>query len=277
MRLNGVKLAVFDVDGTILDDDHRLPGGVLRGLQGMIGRGIKVALATGRTLAMVREFAEAIDPEMPLILLNGAWIHDLKSGEDWLAMNLEAATARRVVSLLKEWNYEVIVQKGVPEAHFFYYDSFDENNQERCSRIRRNAFRCRRVEDIFSVLKDDPGEITVLDTDVRVRRCIEMLKKENLDCKLTYSTSPFAKDYSWLEILNPRANKGYALEVMAGKLGIERENVLAAGDNYNDIEMIKWAGCGAAVSRAVPGLKESADVVLEGEFNGMGGLFESLK
>jgi len=270
-------MAVFDVDGTILDDEHRLPDRVLEGLHRMIGRGIIVALATGRTLEMVRDIAVTINPAMPLILLNGAWIHDLRSREDWLAMNLDVTIARNIVALLKAWNYEVIVQKGVPEAHFFYYDSFNEENQERCSRIIRNSFRCRQVDDIYEVLTEDPGEITVLDTDERVKHCIEMLEKEKLDCKLTYSTSPFAKGYSWLEILNPQADKGYALEILAGKLGVERAEVLAAGDNYNDIEMIAWAGYGAAVSKAVPRLKESADIILHGEHNGLGRLFETME
>jgi len=277
VKLNGIRLAVFDVDGTILDDEHRLPDRVLEGLHRMIGRGIIVALATGRTLEMVRDIAVTINPAMPLILLNGAWIHDLQSGEDWLAMNLEVTTARKIVGLLKEWDYEVIVQKGVPEAHHFYYDSFNEDNQERCNRIRRNEFRCRRIDDIMDVLHEDPGEITVLDTDERIRLCIEMLRKQNLKCKLTYSTSPFAKGYSWLEILNPQADKGYALEILAGKLGVERAEVLVAGDNYNDIEMIEWAGYGAAVSKAVPRLKESADIILHGEHNGLGRLFEMME
>lgn len=277
MKLNGVKLAVFDVDGTILEDDHLLPDEILIGLKNLIDKGIIVALATGRTLVMVQDIAVKINPAMPLILLNGAWIHDLRGGEDWLALNLDVTIARKIVALLKAWNYEVIVQKGIPEAHFFYYDSFNEENQERCSRIIRNSFRCRQVDDIYAVLTEDPGEITVLDTDERVKHCIDMLRKQNLKCKLTYSTSPFAKGYSWLEILNPRADKGYALEILAGKLGVERAEVLAAGDNYNDIEMIEWAGYGAAVSKAVPRLKESADIILHGEHNGLGRLFEMME
>ena len=277
MKLNGIKLAVFDVDGTILADDHRLPDDALQGLQKLIERGIVVSLATGRTLEMVREIAVKIDPVMPLILLNGAWIHDLQNKENWLALNLDLSIARKIVGLLKEWDYEVIVQKAVPDAHYFYYDSFNEDNRERCSQIERNSFRCRRVDDIYEVLHEDPGEITVLDTDKRIRRCIELLEKEKLNCKLTYSTSPFIVGFSWLEILNPLANKGYALDILAKKLGVERAQVLAAGDNYNDIEMIKWAGVGVAVGNAVPALKEAADIILQRNHNGLCELFEMLE
>lgn len=259
---NGIKLAVFDVDGTLLDKQGTLTDEVADYLMCLKNKGVILGLATGRSLERVLKFTDRIDDGMKLILMNGAWVHDLTTGEDLRALNLRRETALKAVQLLREWDYEIIVQKGIPDCHIFYYDTLDESNLERRSRIERNIARCARVNDLIDILEGDPGEITVLDTDERIIRCREMLRAAELDCRLIYSTSPFTPGYSWLEILPREATKGNALKFLAGCLGIDRGNVLAVGDNYNDIEMIDWAGIGVAVGSAEPGVRKYADVVL---------------
>lgn len=204
---------------------------------------------------------------MKLILMNGAWAHDLAANEDLFVLNLNKNTAGKAVESLKSHDYEVIVQKSIPDSHIFYYDSLDESNIERTGRIRRNFDRCIFVEDIYGVLNEDPGEITVLDSDDRIRQCREILQAQNLNCRLIYSTSPFVQGYSWLEIVHPDAEKGNALRYLADKMGLSRDEVLAVGDNYNDIEMIRWAGIGAAVENAEQEVKNTADIVLNGKAN----------
>ena len=269
MKNIDIELAVFDVDDTILNDDHELYPSVKHLLHRMHDEGIIIGLATGRTKLMVEHIIEKIGLTMPLILLNGAWIHDMRTGRDLRGLNLARETAVEIVKSLRKWGYEIIVQKGVPEAHFFYYDTIDENNLERVSRIDRNHFRSQRVGDLLDVLNENPGEITVLDKRERVDHCRELLKSLNNNFKITYSISPFNKNYAWLELLHKDADKGKALQYLAGHLGIDRKNVLAIGDNYNDMEMIKWAGIGTAVAAAVPELQEAADIVLGGEENGL--------
>lgn len=269
MDLGEIKLAVFDVDGTILNDSHQLEEEVAASLRNISNKGVTVALATGRSMYTVKHIRESIDSKMPLILLNGGWVHNSATEEDWLSLNLDNKIAMKAIEFLREWGFEYIVQKGIPEAHIFYYDTMDENNRERAERIGRNEVRCRKVDDIMSVLNEDPAEITILDSDERIAECRNRLAKAGLDCRLTYSTSPFSKGYSWLEILHPNAEKGYALKLLADRMGLRREEVLAVGDNYNDMEMIKWAGVGVAVGNAVPELKEAADFVLNGNSDGI--------
>jgi Cof subfamily protein (haloacid dehalogenase superfamily) len=269
MNLSKIKLAVFDVDGTILNDFHTLEDNVAASIRSIKNKGVTVALATGRSLYTVQMVREKIDLKMPLILLNWGWVHDSALGEDWLKLNLDKNVAQRAIRYLREWGFEYIVQKGIPEAHIFYYDTMDENNRERAERIGRNEVRCRRVPDIMSILNEDCGEITVLDADARIAECRNRLAETGLQCRLTYSTSPFSKGFSWLEILHPNAEKGYALKFLAGKLGILREEIMAVGDNYNDLEMLKWAGIGVAVGNAVPEVKETADIVLTGNSDGI--------
>ncbi len=269
MTLNGIKLAVFDVDGTILNQEHILAPEVVELFHWMHNRGIIVGLATGRTLLMVEHFLKQINLEMPLILLNGAWVHDMSSKEQLLQLNLDKKIASQVVTLLREWGYEIIIQKGIPESHIFYYDTMDESNTERSGRIQRNAFRCHKVDDIMEVLSEDPGEITVLDVRSRIDKCRERLQALHLNMKITYSVSPFNDEYAWLEILHPQAEKGNALRFLAEHWGILQEETLAVGDNYNDVGMIEWGGVGIAVANAVDQAKASADIVLQGEHNGL--------
>jgi len=273
-KLNGIKLAVFDVDGTILNEEHILTQEVADLLHWMNCRGITIGLATGRSLMMLEHFLKQLNLEMPLILLNGAWVHDMRLRKDILQLNLDRNIAKQVVAALREWEYEIIIQKGVPEAHIFYYDTLDESNIERMGRIQRNLFRCYKVNDLMEVLNSDPGEITVLDLRHRIADCREKLQALNLKMKITCSVSPYNSDYAWLEILHPQAEKGNALQFLAQRMGFTRQEVLAVGDNYNDVGMIEWGGVGAAVANAVDQAQAAADIVLQGEQNGLMMLYE---
>jgi len=274
MKLDNIKLTAVDVDGTLLDGEQRLRDEVVNFLRELKNNGVIISLATGRSLQRVLQFTDRIDDEMPLILMNGAWVHDLESGNDWRALNLGKDETLRAIKLLREWGYEIIVQKPIPEAHIFFYDTLEKDNKERRERIQRNFDRCHQVDDLITVIENGAAEITILDTDERILKCREMLYQAGLDCRLTYSTSPFNPDYSWLEILHPDATKGKALEFLAGRLGIAREDVLAVGDNHNDLDMIEWAGVGAAMGHSGAEIRTKADIVLPKEDGGLCGLKE---
>jgi Cof subfamily protein (haloacid dehalogenase superfamily) len=262
LNFDHIRLAVFDVDGTILDRNFVLSQGTIDFLKWLKAGGVILALATGRSLIRTKEYAIRIDDKMQLILLNGAWGHDLNSSEDWRVMNLSPSVAMKAVELLRKWDYEVIIQKAIPESHIFYYDTLDSNNQERYGRIMRNLDRCIKLEDITSVLDRPIGEITVLDADERIIHCRDMLLQEDLECQLTFSTSPFNVGYSWLEVLHSHATKGEALKHLASRLGIDQDKVLAVGDNYNDVEMLRWAGVGVAMGHSAVEVQKVADIVL---------------
>ena len=278
MKLENIKLTAVDVDGTLLDGEHRLRDEVVNFLRELKNNGVIISLATGRSLQRVLQFTSRIDDEMPLILMNGAWVHDLENGKDWWALNLGKDETFRAIKLLREWEYEIIVQKPIPEAHIFFYDTLNQDNKERRERINRNFDRCHQVNDLITVIENGAAEITILDTDERILKCREMLQQAELDCMLTYSTSPFNPECSWLEILHPDATKGRALEFLAAKLKIDRQDVLAVGDNHNDLDMIEWAGVGAAMGHSRAEIRTKADIVLpkgDGGLCGLKGYFGS--
>jgi len=265
---------VFDVDGTILDGNGKLPEVTLDFLRELKCNGVKLVLATGRSLNRVMHFAVDIDPGMLLILLNGAWIHDLSRNEDWLTLNLDKEKAAGIIKLLRSWNYDIILQKGIPDCHLFYYEKSDSDNIEYNSRIARNYERCTFVPDLLELLKEDPGEITVLDNHERILKVKSMLEAENLDVGIVYSTSFINDGYSWLEILHKDATKGKALEYISKKLSIPCEKIISVGDNYNDIDMLNYSGIGIAVGSAEAGVKAVADITLPDNKKGIVNLKE---
>jgi Cof subfamily protein (haloacid dehalogenase superfamily) len=268
---------VFDVDGTILDGNGKLPEATLDFLHELKYNGVKLALATGRSLNRVQHFAVPIDGNMPLILMNGAWIHDLNSGEDWLTLNLDKEKARKIIPLLRSWSYDIILQKGIPDCHLFFYDKTDSDNIEYNGRIERNYERCSFVPDLINLLTEDPGEITILDKTDRILEAKAKLEAENLDIGIVYSTSFINDGYSWLEILPRDVTKGNAMKFLSRKLNIQCEKIVSVGDNYNDVEMLEYSGIGVAVGSAEPGVKAIADVVLPDNGKGVVNLRELLK
>ena len=267
--LENIKLMVFDFDGTLVGNEGILSQKTVDYLHSLRNRGIAVSIATGRSLHRIRNSAEMIDPGMKLILMNGAWIHDLSTSQDLLSLNLNRDTAGKAIDLLRKWEYDVILQKGIPESHLFFYESLDENNYELRGRIERNYDRCTIVPDLNQLLDSDPTVLTILDTTDRVLKCREMLERENLDMRLTYSVSTFNAGYSWLEILHKDSTKGKALKFLAERLNLSNTEIMAVGDNHNDIDMLEWAGISVAVGNAEPEVKAIADIILPNNGGGV--------
>lgn len=260
--LDKIRLAVFDFDGTLVKTGFPLRRDTIDFLKRLKYEGKTVIIATGRSLHTIRKHADQIDPGMHLILMNGAWIHDLSSARDVRALNLDRDSAGRAIELLRGWGFDIILQKGIPDSHLFFYESLNEDNTEFSGRIERNYNRCERVSDLRMLLDDDPSILTVLDTTDRVLHCKEMLEQEQLGVRLIYSVSAFNKGFSWLEILHRDATKGRALGLLAGELNVPQSQVMAVGDNHNDIDMLEWAGYGIAVGNAEECVKSVADYIL---------------
>ena len=273
MDLNNIELLVLDVDGTILDEKGELSPEVGSFLRKISRNGFQIALATGRSLNRTLYIALEIDSRMPLILLNGAWVHHLALGQDWRALNLPRQSAIEAIHLLRKWNFDIILQKGIPDSHLFFYERENEDNIEFTGRIQRNFERCTKIPDLTALLQtEDPGEITLLDTTDKILEVKEKLARTGLDIGLAYSTSFINQGFSWLEILHRDATKGKALEFLAGKLGIDRAHIAAVGDNFNDIDMLEYAGLGIAIGSAEPGVKNIADIILPDDGKGILGL-----
>ena len=120
---------------------------------------------------------------------------------------------------------------------------------------QKDSLHVTAVGDLADWLATDPMKVLIIGE----RPALEAVARD-LDA-LPYRVNHVYSEAKYLEILPPGSDKGAALRAVAGRLGIEREAIIAAGDNLNDLAMIEYAGLGVAMGNAPDALRARADFV----------------
>lgn len=252
--MSPTQLLVFDLDGTLLDSSHRIPTGVRDLLFALREKGIETTLATGRPFAAVSTFIRELKLNSPVIVFNGAVVIT-PEGQELSSRYLPLAAARTVIELLEDTSASNQLYLHASDD-FFYTD-----RQGSAAKLimTRDGVECRCVQSLLNVLDEadcDPVKIFAIGH----REELERLQATVLETEPTVS-SVFS-EHDMLEFLGPDVNKGTALSVLCDGIGIDRESVIAFGDNMNDFEMLRAAGTGVAMDTGPAALQEAADRVI---------------
>lgn len=249
------ELLVFDLDGTLLNSNHRIPANSRDRLFSLREVGIETTLATGRPFAAVKQFIRELELRLPVIVFNGAVIIT-PDGQELSSRHLSLAAAKTIVELLQETSAANHVYVSAPDD-FFYTD---RQGTEADLIMAKDGMRYRYVPSLLDVLGDvtcDPvkifsiGDRTELET---IQTSIQELEPR---------ISSVFSEHDMLEFLGQDVSKGTALIALCDEIGISCETVTTFGDNMNDFEMLQAAGTGIAMSAAPKELKEVADCVID--------------
>ena len=248
------KMIVSDVDGTLLDPEHRLPEETRKAIELYRRRGGLFSLATGRIEKSAVRLQQELSIDLPLILYNGAKIVDL--------------SRNRVVfekCLTREQSLAAVKALGAAPLSAIFYSEGEGYTFSYTDNIRIHS----EMEGITPLLADNADRINLSkvskilfagNNDENDDELFEgFLKEYRKLCR----NLPFIVRSNWkyLELLPEGVNKGSALEVLAQHLGIDMNEIMCFGDNLNDLEMIQKAGLGVAMENGHELLKKEADVV----------------
>jgi Cof subfamily protein (haloacid dehalogenase superfamily) len=257
-----VRLVAIDMDGTLLPTFAQNIGDrTAQALKSAQQAGIIVAIATGRRTAYTAPLLEGLGlrADTPLITSNGAVVRTL-GGESIDSCHMEARVARGLCGLLREFGAVVFTFDRLGRGELVL-----ENLEQTHGRIalwveaNRNAIEV--VEPLERALPDgeDPIQGMVTGTLARMREAEQALKashwKSRCECILTEYP---ARDLSIVDLLPPGVSKGRALERLADRLGVGRKETMAIGDNWNDVDMLEWAGQGVMMGNAAVELRTMA-------------------
>lgn len=250
--MHSCQLIAVDIDGTLLDNEHRITARTKATLQEAAGRGVVLTLSTGRMFISAQAIAAELGIEGPLIAYNGAMIRHAVTGEDYFHRPIGLAAARWIIDRLL-----------VSDLHFHVYIN-EQLFVRQLNELTRQYGRKTGILPLLILetalpLREEPTKLLIMGEADRLREFAEQVKAE-LGAAVNLSTS----HPQYLEIVHGDVSKGRALERIAAFHGIPRENVLAIGDNYNDLEMIRYAGLGIAMGNAPDGVKQEADYVAPG-------------
>jgi len=249
-------MIAMDLDGTLLDGQAKLPAENARAIAQAAGQGIEIVIVTGRRFHSAREIAGELACDAHLIVSNGALIKS-SAGETHYRKLLPADTARQALEATAEFRSCAGVIFDRPFAKQIVFERVDWDGPFVGAYLRRHRQHVAEIAPLTACLdEDDPVEILFLDDCARINRAKKELEALPLAKEFTLALTEYPhRNLSMLDVLARGVNKGVALAELARLRGIPRENVMAIGDNWNDREMLEYAGLPVVMGNSVPELK----------------------
>ncbi len=277
--LMAIRILAVDVDGTLLDSRHQLPPRNAAALAAATAQGIQVVLATGRRFNFVLPIIAALGCPCWVIASNGALVRkftprDVVPGggldADWFRHFLPHSKARAVLSLLAPYEDQAVItmpeRDGQPEL--FMRPERDPPAPGRrafASWLRSNRNQLAFAAPLETCLTADPVQLMYGGSVSDARAIGAALAASPLAAELTCLQTLYPRrDLGILDVLDRGVDKGAALAAVAAQLGIGAAEVLAIGDNYNDLGMLEFAGQAVLMGNAHaamdrPGWARTAD------------------
>lgn len=247
-----IKMLAVDIDGTIMNWDLTISGRVKSCLKTLTENGIKVVIATGRMYNSALIIAKEIGIETPVICYQGALIKDCQTGETIYEMPLEETTARKVIKDLKKDKEFINIYIN---DELYVEEETDYISEYAISK----KVNYKVVGDFDSIEFQNLNKILVMNKDPeKIINLVKNLNHNYKDKVFAVKSTP-----TYCEICNPKATKGNAIRFLANKWGIEQEEIMAAGDQDNDIEMLLAAGIKVAMGNATQDLKNVASYITD--------------
>jgi len=251
-----IQLLVLDIDGTIAGTSNQVREPVKQAIRTAQAKGVKVAIATGRMFCSAVRFHQAVGSDLPLLAYQGALVKDVVTQQVHRHWPVSKETAHHLLDY-----FEQPELRSLLSVHFYINDQLyvRELTPETKIYAERSEVEPIVVGDLRQALTDEPTKVLALsdNTDV-IERLFGGLRQHYTPAEL-YLTKSVA---TFFEATNPLVNKGIAVKHLAEEiLGLQAENVMTVGDNFNDVEMLEYAGIGVAMGDAPDDVKAIANWV----------------
>jgi hypothetical protein len=235
-----LSLIAIDIDGTLLNPEFRISETDLSTLRRAHGDGVEVILVTGRRHTFALPIAAQLGFDLWLISSNGAITRSL-SGETFHRDLLPEPTCRQLVIQMREFRGQTVLTFDSTGPGTIVIERLDELEGSIQRWLEKNMQYIQFVVPIEDALTTDPVQAMFCGPVANMKRVLRVLEGCGLPITVLRTEYP-GRDLSIVDVLNAGCSKGYALERWANFRGISREQVMAIGDNYNDIEMLAFAG-----------------------------------
>ncbi len=240
-----IRLLALDIDGTIAGKSNDIREPVLGAIRAAQKKGVQVAIVTGRMFRSALRFHQQVGSTLPLIAYQGAWVQTPGSEKPDRHWSVPKAQVLRLLDYFEQPHLRSLLS-----VHFYINDELyvREITPETKAYAERSGIQPIAVGDLRRTLSTEPTKVLALsdDTDL-IDHLLGSLQTQYTPAEL-YLTKSVA---TFFEATNSAANKGAAVRYLAEDLlGLKAENVMAIGDNFNDVEMIEYAGVGVAMGNA---------------------------
>jgi Cof subfamily protein (haloacid dehalogenase superfamily) len=237
---DSLRLIAIDIDGTLLNPEFQISRIDLEALRDADVQGIEVILVTGRRHAFALPIAEQLGFDLWLISSNGAITRSL-AGETFHRDLLPQATCRELVHKMQEFRGQTVLTFDRNSSGTIVIERLDELEISIQRWLEKNMQYIQFVVPIENALTSDPVQAMFCGPVEQMRRVLQSLESCGLPITVLRTEYP-GRDLSIVDVLNVGCSKGHALQRWANYRRITSGQVMAVGDNYNDIEMLAFAG-----------------------------------
>lgn len=253
----GIKLFVTDMDGTLLNSEHKISEENLEALKELKETGTEIMVATGRVDTMVKAYIRQLGLKAPVISCNGGLIRNILTKETLYINEINKDSILKVLQISKKYKvpyliygeHNVYADEITPRVKFFQKYNKTLSNEDRVPIVI--------VDDINEVINNEERLIKVLiiceDDNVIKLMGEELSEIEDI---VAYKSAK-----NLFDIMSKGVSKGSAIKHYAKFKGIMHSEVAAIGDNHNDISMLEVAGLSIAVENAEEIVKSKADYI----------------
>jgi Cof subfamily protein (haloacid dehalogenase superfamily) len=272
-----VRLLGVDIDGTLLNPEFKISPGDLAALRRAHGAGVEVVLVTGRRHTFALPIAQQLGFDLWLISSNGAVTRSL-SGETFHRDLLPAETCLRLCERMRDFRGNTVLTFDQEEKGAIVLEHMTELSSSIQRWLEKNLQYIDFVIPIENAITRDPVQAMFCGSIPRMQQALATLAASGLEKDITVLRTEYpVRDLSMVDVLNQGCSKGHALERWAGYRGIPRNEVMAIGDNYNDIEMLAFAGVPFIMGNAVEELRRDGwNVTLPNDQNGVAAAVEQV-
>ncbi len=242
MALLPIRLLAVDIDGTLLNPQFQISPDDIAALQRAHTMGVEIVVATGRRHQFALPIARKLGVDLCLISSNGAVTRSL-TGERFHRDLLPVETCREMCAAMNEFRGHLVVTFDKETKGTLVLERMDELNASIRRWLETNLEFIEFVVPVENALVEDPVQAMYCGTLARMEQVQRALDVSGVRHRVNVLKTEYPeRDLCMVDILNQGCSKGHALERWANHRGIPREQVMAIGDNYNDVEMLEYAG-----------------------------------
>jgi Cof subfamily protein (haloacid dehalogenase superfamily) len=252
-----IRLVAIDIDGTLLDPHFQITSRNLEALQATHQSGIQIILATGRRHDYALPIARQLGVPVSLISSNGAVIRST-AGETFYTDRLPANTAHKLIRHMDDFRGHAVLTFDRSGQDALVMERSDELTNSVSRWVESNAAHISYVVPLEESLTEDPIQAMYCGRVTRMAEAQQRLNQADFAAEVAVVKTQYDhRDLCILDVLNKNCSKGHALRRWAEHHGIPREEVMAIGDNYNDLEMLEFAGRPVIMGNASEDLKQN--------------------
>lgn len=260
-------LIALDLDGTLLNSDHKISKKNKQAIFQAINKGHIVVIATGRPSRASMQYYQQLQLKTPMVNFNGALVHH-PTNSRWKSSH--TPMQQRIALKIVDACYELEVPNIMAEVQDdVFLDQYDEKIIHFFQALEAEEQQTKvTIGSLRKKLADDPTSLLIAPTEEQV----DILQEE-----LNNSHAEFIEHRNWaapwniIEIVRKGIHKAVGLKKIADYFGIPKERIIAFGDEDNDLEMIEYAGVGVAMDNAIDELKNIAKHITDSnEESGVG-------